>query len=252
MKAICLIPARYDATRYPGKLLSILDDGNKKKTVISATYDRINSYNLFDLTAVVTNSIEIKNEIELNGGNVIYNQTEHNSGSDRIAEAVKNLDADIIVNVQGDEPFVEKKPLEDIITGINTEVTDTMVASLMRPMDNPDHVNSFDFVKVVFDKNNLALYFSRSPIPYQKNSTPNIVFYEHIGVYAFTRKALVDFSTLNPTLLEQIESIECLRFLENGIPIKMVETQFLILEIDTEEDRKHANKLLQEGKLILI
>lgn len=110
MKKVCLIPARYDATRYPGKLLSILEDGIKEKTVIRATYDRINSYDLFDFVAVVTNSIDIKNEIEVNGGNVIYNQTEHNSGSDRIAEAVKNLDADIIINVQGDEPFVEKNP----------------------------------------------------------------------------------------------------------------------------------------------
>lgn len=249
---ICLIPARYDATRYPGKLLSILDDGSKKKSVIMATYDRINSYNIFDNVAIVTNSVDIKKEIESNGGNVIYIQAEHNSGSDRIAEAVKDLDADIIINVQGDEPFVEKEPLIDLLNAINIDIDDTMAASLMRPMDNRKHVDSSDFVKVVCNKNNFALYFSRSVIPYQKNSTPEAIFYEHIGVYAFTRKALIDFSALKPTTLERIESVECLRFLENGIPLKMVETKFLILEIDTEEDRKYANKLLSEGKLVLI
>lgn len=259
MKIACLIPARYNATRYPGKLLSILEDGNKKKTVIRATYDRINSYHLFDFVAVVTNSIDIKNEIESHGGIVIYNQTEHNSGSDRIAEAVINMDADIIINVQGDEPFVEKKPLVDLLKAIGNEATDTgteakdtMVASLMRPMDNVKHINSRDFVKVVCDKNDFALYFSRSVIPCQKNLIPEAIFYEHVGVYAFTRKALVKFSTLPPTPLEQIESIECLRYLENGIPIKMVKTEFLILEIDTEEDRINANKLLHESKLTLV
>lgn len=165
---VCLIPARYDATRYPGKLLSILNDGSKKKSVIMATYDRINSYNIFDNVAVVTNSIDIKKEIELNGGNVIYNPVEHNSGSDRIAEAVKDLDADIIINVQGDEPFVEKEPLIDLLNTINIDVNDMMAASLMRPMDNRNHVDSSDFVKVVCDKNNFALYFSRSVIPYKK------------------------------------------------------------------------------------
>jgi 3-deoxy-manno-octulosonate cytidylyltransferase (CMP-KDO synthetase) len=244
-KKVCLIPARYDATRYPGKLMKRLGG----KTVIRYTYDNVFSMQLFDYVAVVTNSIDIKNEIEAHGGNVIYNQTEHHSGSDRIAEAVDNLDADIIINVQGDEPFVRREPLVDLLKAIDIEVNDTMVASLMRPMDNESHIESSNFVKVVCDKNNLALYFSRSVIPFQKTSQPMAIYYEHIGVYAFTRKALIKFSNLKPTTLEQIESIECLRYLENGIPIKMVKTDFLILEIDTEADLELAEELIKEGRL---
>lgn len=254
MKIVCLIPARYDATRFPGKLLSLLDDGVTTKTVIRATYDRINSYKLFDTVAVVTNSIEIKNEIEAHGGNVIYNQTVHNSGSDRIAEAAKDLEADIIVNVQGDEPFVERKPIEDLLRAITDNeggTREVKVVSLMRPMDNQSHIDSSDYVKVICDNQNFALYFSRSVIPYTKNPTPKAIFYEHVGVYAFTKSVLIKFSMLPPTPLEQIESVECLRYLENGIPIKMVETEHLILEIDTEEDRVNANNLLKKGKLVL-
>lgn len=252
MKVVCLIPARFDATRYPGKLLSILDDGSKKKSVIVATYERIVSYGIFDEVAVVTNSLEIRSEVERHGGKVIYNNTEHASGTDRIAEAARNIEADIVVNIQGDEPFVEKKPLEDLMAVLKVNSPSVTVSSLMRPMSNAKDIDSSDFVKVVCDKNGFALYFSRSKVPFQKRPSPQAIYYEHIGVYAFVKDALIKFSELPPTLLEEIESVECLRYLENGIPIKMVETEFLILEIDTEADRLNANRLLQKGILQLV
>lgn len=242
-RIICLIPARYDATRYPGKLMTLLVN----KTVIRYTYENVVSMNLFDYVAVVTNSDVIRDEIEKHGGNVIYMPVNFESGSDRIAAALENLEGDIILNVQGDEPFVRPEPLQDMIGSFNLEQNDNMVASLMRPMDNEDDVRSSDFVKVVCDKNNFALYFSRSVVPFQKKAEPKAVYYEHIGVYGFTRKSLLQFSSLEPTPLERIESIECLRFLENSIPIKMIETPYHIIEIDTEADRIKAEELIRSG-----
>lgn len=247
IRRICLIPARYDASRFPGKLLKPLAG----KTVIRATYERIASYNLFDEVAVVTNSAEIKQEIESHGGKVFFFQEQHTSGTDRIAQALKTMDADVIVNVQGDEPFVDKKPLEELLAAIDPTINLRMVGSLMRPMDDTAQIESRDFVKVVCDKNNFALYFSRSVIPFVRNQTPAAVHYEHIGVYIFTRAALLEFAGLRPTALELIESVECLRFLENGIPIKMIATDYLALEIDTEADLKNAEELIRSGKLSL-
>ncbi|MHA4811597.1 3-deoxy-manno-octulosonate cytidylyltransferase [Flavitalea flava] len=245
VRRICLIPARYDASRFPGKLLKPLAG----KTVIRATYERIASYKLFDEVAVVTNSEEIKQEIENYGGKVFFFKEQHTSGTDRIAQALKTIDADVIVNVQGDEPFVDKKPLEDLLAAIDPKINLRMVGSLMRPMDDKAQIESRDFVKVVCDKNNFALYFSRSVIPFVRNQTPAAIHYEHIGVYIFTRAALLEFAGLAPTALEQTESVECLRFLENGIPIKMIATDYLALEIDTETDLKNAEELIKSGKL---
>lgn len=238
MKNICLIPARFNAERFPGKLLQPLFD----TTVINYTYKNICSMDIFDYVAVVTNSIEIKNEIESDGGAVIYLPNEHSSGTDRIAEALLHLEGDIIVNVQGDEPFVKKQPLLDLVEYMAAAGAEELkVASLMYKMDNVDNINSSDFVKVVCDKNNNALYFSRSVIPFRKKQEPEPSYYEHIGVYAFTRASLLAFANMPATELEQIESIECLRFLENNIPIKMIESREAILEIDTPEDLLKAN-----------
>lgn len=245
MKIVCLIPARYDSTRYEGKLLKPLAG----KPVISRTYNNIKQMGIFDEVAVVTNSEDIKNELESHGARVIYIPKEYNSGTDRIADAISAIEADIIINVQGDEPFVRKEPLIDLINCLKEEKNDLVVASLMRAMDDENHINSSDYVKVVNDNKDFALYFSRSVIPMRKNLTPAPTYYEHIGVYAFTRKALITFSQLSATTLEKIESVECLRFLEHGIPIKMVRTDFLILEIDTEADRDRAERLIASGEL---
>lgn len=252
-RTACLIPARYNATRYPGKLLGMLKkEPGISKSVIRATYDNISSMDLFDYVAVVTNSKIIKDEIQTYGGNVIHIEKEYESGTDRIADALGIIDADIIVNVQGDEPFVKKKLLEDLIETVSIQTNDLMVGSLMRLMDNKNDIISSDFVKVVCDKNDFALYFSRNVIPFQKKPECEPSYYEHVGVYIFTRKALLKFPQLNSTPLEQIESVECLRYLENGIPIKMLKTTEHILEIDTEADLALANSLIAEGKLNLI
>ena len=239
MKKIAMIPARYAATRFPAKLMQML--GNK--TVILHTYNNTVATNLFDEVMVVTDSEIIFNEITSHGGKAVMSIKEHESGSDRIAEAIANIVVDIVVNVQGDEPFVQKEPLEKLLQVFEDE--NVQVASLMQVLHEEKMIADPNYVKVAVDKNMNALMFSRSPIPYHrdKNSTP--VYYEHIGVYAFRKQALLNFTAWPITPLEAAEKIECLRYLENGIPLKMIVTEYMGVEIDTPEDLVRAASLLK-------
>ena len=232
------IPARYAATRFPAKLMQALGD----KTVIRHTYDNTVATGLFDEVYVVTDSEIIFNEITSNGGKAIMSKKEHESGSDRIAEAIEHLAIDIVVNVQGDEPFVKKEPIEKLIALFQDGKV--QVASLMQVLVNPSLIADSNYVKVAVDKNSNALFFSRSIIPYPRNTEIAITYYEHIGVYAFKKQALLDFTNWPMTPLEAAERIECLRFLENGVSIKMALTNYMGVEIDTPEDLIKAAKLL--------
>ncbi len=232
------IPARYAATRFPAKLMQPLGD----KSVIRHTYDNTVATGLFDAVYVVTDSDIIFKEITNNGGKAIMSKKEHESGSDRIAEAIENLDIDIVVNVQGDEPFVKKEPLEKVIAVFKDDTV--RVASLMQTLTNAAFIADPNYVKVAVDKNSNALFFSRSIIPFPRNTEIAIAYYEHIGVYAFKKQTLLDFSSWPMTPLEAAEKIECLRYLENGVPIKMVLTNYMGVEIDTPEDLIKAAKLL--------
>jgi 3-deoxy-D-manno-octulosonate cytidylyltransferase len=238
MKKIAMIPARYAATRFPAKLMQMLGD----KTVILHTYNNTVATNLFDIVMVVTDSEIIFNEIINNGGKAIMSIREHESGSDRIAEAIADMNVDIVVNVQGDEPFVQKEPLEKLLDVFADEKVE--VASLMQQLKDEKFINDPNYVKVVVDKNMNALFFSRSPIPYHRDKNISPVYYEHIGVYAFRKQALLNFTAWPITPLEAAEKIECLRYLENGVPLKMVVTQYMGIEIDTPEDLVRAASLL--------
>ena len=233
------IPARYAATHFPAKLMQALGD----KTVIRHTYDNTVATGLFDEVYVVTDSEIIFNEITTNGGKAIMSKKEHESGSDRIAEAIEHLAIDIVVNVQGDEPFVKKEPLEKLIAVFKDDIV--QVASLMQALTNTELIADPNYVKVAVDKNSNALFFSRSVIPYARNTELAINYYEHIGVYAFKKQALLDFTHWPMSPLEAAEKIECLRYLENGVPMKMVVTSYMGVEIDTPEDLIKAAKLLQ-------
>ncbi len=234
-----MIPARYAATRFPAKLMQILGD----KTVIRHTYDNTIATNLFDEVMVVTDSEIIFNEIVNNGGKAVMSITTHESGSDRIAEAITNMDVDIVVNVQGDEPFVQKEPLEKLLAVFTEEKV--QVASLMQVLHDEKFIADPNYVKVAVDKNSNALMFSRSPIPYHRNKNITPVYYEHIGVYAFRKQALLNFTAWPITPLEAAEKIECLRYLENGISLKMIVTEYMGIEIDTPEDLVRASSLLK-------
>lgn len=241
MKISAFIPARYAATRFPAKLMQMLGD----KTVIRHTYDNTTATGLFDEVIVVTDSNIIYNEIVTNGGKAVMSKKEHESGSDRIAEAAAEMEVDIIVNVQGDEPFVKKAPLEKLLNVFKDDTAEQVqVASLMQELKSEASVEDPNYVKVTVDKNMNSLFFSRSVIPYPRNKEAGIIYYEHIGVYAFRKQALLNFTNWPMTPLESAEKIECLRYLEHGIPLKMVVTDYMGVEIDTPEDLEKAAQLL--------
>ena len=241
MKTIAMIPARYAASRFPAKLMQPLGD----KSVIRHTYDNTVATGLFDSVMVVTDSDIIFNEIVSNGGMAKMSGREHNSGSDRIAEAIADMEVDIIVNVQGDEPFVQRNPLEKLLAVFKEDQGGHIqVASLMQVLKEVRFISDPDYVKVVVDKNMNALLFSRSVIPYPRNKQMATNYYEHIGIYAFRKKALVEFTSWPISPLEAAEKIECLRYLENGILIKMIVTDYMGVEIDTPDDLRRAALLL--------
>ncbi|MBL7730854.1 MAG: 3-deoxy-manno-octulosonate cytidylyltransferase [Chitinophagaceae bacterium] len=238
MKKAAIIPARYAATRFPGKLMQLLGD----KTVIRHTYDATVATGLFDEVVVATDSDIIFNEIVSNGGKAVMSRQPHESGSDRIAEAAADMGIDIIVNVQGDTPFVKKEPLQQLLAQFND--TSVQVASLMQVLTDRNDILDPNFVKVTVDKNMNSLFFSRSVIPYPRDKEYPTTYYEHIGVYAFRKQALMDFTRWPVTPLEAAEKIECLRYLENGIPLRMVVVDYMGVEIDTPADLEKAAKLL--------
>jgi len=238
MKKVAMIPARYDATRFPGKLMQML--GNK--TVILRTYEGTVATKLFDEVIVVADSKTISDEIQSHGGKAVMSKKEHESGTDRIAEAAEQIDADVILNIQGDTPFIAKEPLEKLLQQFDDPAV--KVASLMQQLTNEKEISDPNFVKVAVDKNMNSLFFSRSVIPFPRDKQVPIVYYEHIGVYAFRKKALIDFTNWPITPLEAVEKIECLRYLENGILLRMVCVDYMGIEIDTPEDLQRASKLL--------
>lgn len=235
-----MIPARYSASRFPGKLMQDLAG----KSVILRTYEATVATNLFTAVYVVTDSDIISNEIKKHGGNVIMSQKEHESGSDRIAEAVQGVDCDIVVNVQGDEPFTEKLSLQKVISVFEEDQQQEIdLASLMVHITDVDEIQNPNSVKVIVDQRNFALYFSRSPIPYHRDKSIDVKYFKHKGVYAFRKQALLDFTNLPMQMLEASEKIECIRYLEFGKKIKMVETHIQGVEIDTPEDLERAKNL---------
>ena len=240
MKIISMIPARYQASRFPAKLMQDLAG----KPVIQRTYEATVDTGLFDQVYVVTDSEIIFDQISATGGKVIMSQKPHESGSDRIAEAVEALDVDIVVNVQGDEPFTERQSLKKVIEVFQDDQDGEIdLASLMTPIHDWDEIANPNNVKVIVDHRNFALYFSRSPIPYPRDKTAKATYYKHKGIYAFRKRALMDFRQMPILPLEASEKIEAIRFLEHGKKIRMVETEVTGIEIDTPEDLERARKV---------
>ncbi|WP_282032014.1 MULTISPECIES: 3-deoxy-manno-octulosonate cytidylyltransferase [Winogradskyella] len=235
-----MIPARYSASRFPGKLMQNLAG----KSVILRTYEATVATKLFSEVYVVTDSDIIFNEIVNNGGKAIMSIKEHESGSDRIAEAVANVDCDIVINVQGDEPFTERESLAKVIDVFKDDKDKEIdLASLMVQIEDWEEINNPNTVKVIVDQQNFALYFSRSPIPFPRDKEVGARYFKHKGIYAFRKQALLDFTVLPMQFLEASEKIECIRYLEYGKRIKMVETTIQGVEIDTPEDLERAKKL---------
>ena len=234
-----MIPARYAATRFPAKLMKMLGD----KTVIRHTYDATVQTGLFRDVIVVTDSDIIYNEIVTHGGKAIMSKQPHESGSDRIAEAVADMGVDVIINVQGDEPFIQKEPLEKLVQLFNDPAV--KVGSLMRKIETKEELEAPSCVKVVVNSKNDSLYFSRSVIPYVADASVSINHYLHIGVYGFRKEILLAFTKWPAAVLEKVEKLEQLRYLENGITIRMALVDFKSVAIDTPEDLARAATLLK-------
>lgn len=238
MKFVALIPARYGASRFPGKLMKILGD----KPVILHTYLNTFATGLFEEVKVVTDSFEIFNTIQAAGGKAVMSTNDHDSGTDRIAEIAVNIDADVIINVQGDEPFVYKDALSALCTLFNDAAV--CVGSLKHPILYEESQNP-NSVKVVTDLFGYALYFSRSIIPFLRTPSDKFTYYKHIGVYGYRKETLLQISTLKPTKLEQAEKLEQLRMLENGIRIKLAEIKEWSVSIDTPDDFERAKNWIK-------
>jgi 3-deoxy-manno-octulosonate cytidylyltransferase (CMP-KDO synthetase) len=236
MKTIALIPARYASTRFPAKMLQTIG-GNP---VIAHTYLNTLATGLFDEVTVVTDHEEIYAAIEAIGGRVKMSNPNHESGTDRIAEIAAESDAALILNVQGDEPFVDRKTLAALLDVFKNP--DARVGSVMKPFNDRNLILDPNYVKVVVDLQQRSLLFSRSPIPYEREQLTGIDVYEHVGIYAFRREALLQFTTWEMTPLEKAEKIECLRYLEHGVPLHMVITQHEGVKIDVPEDLEKARK----------
>ena len=244
MKFVALIPARLGATRFPSKLLAPL----RGKSVIRRTYESAMNSGLFDEVIVVTDSDEILNEIASHGGRALKSKGEYESGTDRIAEIARDLEADVFVNVQGDEPFVQREPLAQLLQLFaGEEGKNVQVASLVQRLTDPALIADPNYVKVALALNADALFFSRSVLPYARDKDIEIPYYEHIGVYAFRKQALMQFTAWPMTPLEAAEKVECLRFLEHGIPMRMAITQYMGVEIDTPEDIARAEELMDRN-----
>lgn len=237
MKTIAMIPARYEASRFPGKLVQDLCG----KPVILRTYEAALKSQLFDEVYVVTDSIIIFKIIEAASGKAIMSKKEHECGSDRIAEAVEHIEADVVLNVQGDEPFINEKALAELLAVFEKDINNQIdLASLKTELTHAQAIQNPNNVKVITDLNDFALYFSRSPIPFKRNEEIQVKYFKHVGIYAFRKQALMDFYHTPMSPLEAAEKIECIRHLENGKNIKMVETQEVSIGIDTPEDLEEA------------
>lgn len=242
LKVIAMIPARYEASRFPGKLMKDLEG----KPVIIRTYEAAIKTGFFDDVYVVTDSKLIFDTIGEYGGKVLMSLEEHQCGSDRIAEAVKDLNVDIVVNVQGDEPFTNEEDMRNVLQVFYEDDADSIdLASLMMPISSISEIENPNNVKVIVDHNNFALYFSRAPIPYPRDKEIEVTYFKHKGIYAFRKQAVLDFYNLPMRNLEASEKIEAIRYLEYGKRIKMVFSDSPAIGIDTPQDLEDARNIIK-------
>jgi 3-deoxy-manno-octulosonate cytidylyltransferase (CMP-KDO synthetase) len=243
-KIVALIPARLDSSRLPKKLLQLLGT----QSVIANTYLNAQATQLFDDVICITDSLEIKKNIESIGGIAYVSEGIYDCGTDRIAAFAAQIDADIIINIQGDEPFINKNILQLLINLF--EDKEVQVASTMMKISESEAKNP-NFVKVICNANNNAILFSRSVIPYNRDCDIAVQYYKHIGIYAFRKMALLQFAALPQPALEKIEKLENLRFIHNNIPIRMIETNEQPIGIDTMEDLEKAREKINNANFIL-
>ena len=242
MRSIALIPARLESTRLSRKLLRELNG----IPLIVRTAQNIIDFKIFDEVHVIADSIDIKNILDKYSISNYLSEKDHQTGTDRIAEYANNFDCDIIINVQGDEPFIQKQNLQIILNEFKNDQNNIIdVISLKKRIDNQIDIDNHNNVKVVTDANDFANFFSRSTIPYNRSNSFN-QYYKHIGIYAFRKKALMEFPKMFISEIEKAEKIEALRFIYNDKKIKLLEIHNNIISIDTEEDFIEAEKFIHD------
>ncbi len=242
MRSIALIPARLESTRLSRKLLRELNG----IPLIVRTAQNIIDFKIFDEVHVITDSIDIKNILDKYSISNFLSEKDHQTGTDRVAEYANNFDCDIIINVQGDEPFIKKHNLQIILSEFENDHNKIIdVISLKKRIDKQIDIDNHNNVKVVTDANDFANFFSRSPIPHNRSNSFN-QYYKHIGIYAFRKKALMEFPKMFISEIEKAEKIEALRFIYNDKKIKLLEIHNNIISIDTEEDFIEAEKFIHD------
>ncbi|RMG80749.1 MAG: 3-deoxy-manno-octulosonate cytidylyltransferase [Bacteroidetes bacterium] len=246
-KSLGIIPARYGASRFPGKPLALLAG----RPVIQWVYENARRARMLDEVAVATDDARIFEVVESFGGKAVMTRPDHQSGTDRCAEVVAQKafeDFDVVVNIQGDEPFLSPDQIDETVLFLRQN-DHFDIATLAKKQDNPADIADPNVVKVVFGLRQNALYFSRLPIPFlRQKDAPQPAFYKHIGLYIFRRKALLRIARMAPTPLEKAESLEQLRWLENGLSIGIHQTTIESLSIDTPADLERAHEYLAGNK----
>lgn len=251
MKTVVVIPARLNSSRLPNKVLLDL----KGKTVVQRVYEQCLKAQNIDEVYITTDSPEVVSSCQAYTQNIILTDTKHESGTDRIAEAVKQIDCDLVVNVQGDEPFIEPKLIEQLAQVLKKD-SSLKMSSAMHRIEQVSDLKNPNVVKVTVTKNKAALYFSRSIIPHHRDEWESLLnhhinipeslnFYRHLGIYAYSKDFLIEFSKMQPSYLERLEKLEQLRALENGFAIQMIETSYNSIGIDTRDDYEKALRLLE-------
>ena len=242
MDVVGVIPARYGSTRLAAKALADI----LGKPMIQHIYERAKEASVLDEVIIATDDERIKNAVDGFGGKVVLTSKEHISGTERLTEVVFDLDVKVVVNIQGDEPLIHPSMINEVAYSLLENQTLVMSTLKHRITDQAEH-NDPNVVKVVTDKNNFALYFSRSPIPNisRSKSDQDAVFYKHIGIYAYTKDFLLTFKGLRSSRLENAESLEQLRALEHGYQIKVLETKYDTVSVDTQEDLEKVIRRLQ-------
>lgn len=236
-----IIPARYHSTRLPQKMLRKI--GNK--TLIQHVWDRCSQTTMLDTVIIATDHEAINDVVKQFGGTVVLTDPNHQSGTDRAVEVAAAVDCDVVINIQGDEPFISPHAIDALASAFEGD-EHLKVATLCHRETDPAVLCDPNVVKVVFDKQGFALYFSRAPIPYDREGARGAEFFKHIGIYAFRKDFLMTYSRLAASSLETREKLEQLRILDNGEKIKVIETDFDSCGIDTEEDLRQAEKLYVE------
>ncbi|MBI5676209.1 MAG: 3-deoxy-manno-octulosonate cytidylyltransferase [Nitrospirae bacterium] len=255
-RAVAIIPARYNSTRFPGKPLALL----RRKPVIQHVFEKVKNARLVDTVLVATDDERIYNTVTEFGGKAVMTSDAHSTGTDRVAEAAKDIDCDIVVNIQGDEPFIKPEMVDDLVNMLADDKR-ALMGTLAKRITDSKEIFSPDVVKVVMDNEGFAMYFSRAPIPWHRDefskfqdsdfkagngqpATGIIEVYKHIGIYGYRKDTLLSLSTMEENALEKLEKLEQLRALGSGIKIKVKETDYDTFGIDTVEDLRNAEEYL--------